>query len=141
LEVRLRNIDVATAFVSAINAHDVGQIANLASEDHEFIDSSGRSICGREAVCAAWRGYFAFCPDYWVKADEVIGGANCVALFGAAGGTIIEAGCRYAANEWRIPAAWRAVIRQDLMECWQVYADIKPVYDIVDRLQPSGRDG
>ncbi len=131
----MRDVDVATWFVNAINAHDVERIAHLASSDHEFIDSLGRSVCGRDAVCAAWQGYFAFCPDYWVKADEVIGGGDCVALFGAAGGTIVEAGHVRAANEWRIPVAWRAVIRHDLVERWHVYADLKPVYDILARQQ------
>jgi ketosteroid isomerase-like protein len=130
-------------FVDAVNAHDAEKIAALVSSDHEFIDSLGGSVRGREAVRIAWHGYFAFCPDYWVNADEIIGGGNCVALFGHAGGTIIEDGKLLAANEWRIPAAWRAVIKDGLVECWQVYADNKSVYDILapqSAQQPAGAE-
>lgn len=122
-------------FVKAINARDVEGIAALASADHEFIDSLGGSLRGREPVCAAWQAYFALCPDYWVRVDEIINGGNCVALFGTAGGTIVAAGGRGASNQWCVAAAWRAVIGLGLVECWQVYADNKPMYDILARLQ------
>jgi len=133
----VRDVDVVMRFVDAVNTHDAEKIAALASADHEFIDSLGGSVRGRDAVRAAWLGYFAFCPDYWVKADEIIGGGACVALFGQAGGTIVEDGKLHPANEWRIPAAWRALIKDGLVECWQVYADNKPVYDILARLQSA----
>lgn len=129
----MRDVDVVTRFVEAINAHAPERIAALASLDHEFIDSLGGSVRGREAVRAAWQGYFAFCPDYWVRPDEIIGG-NCVVVFGQAGGTITEAGQLRTANAWRIPAAWRAVVKGDLVERWQVYANNKPVHDILARL-------
>jgi ketosteroid isomerase-like protein len=130
----VRDVDVVRQFVDAINAHDVERIANLASVDHEFVDGLGNSVRGREAACAAWQGYFAFCPDCWIRSDAMIGGGDCVALFGEAGGTVVENGNLLAANEWRVPAAWRAVVKSDLVERWQVFADNKPVYDILARL-------
>lgn len=136
----MRDVDVVTRFVQAINVRDADRIAALASLDHEFIDSRGGSVCGREAVRVAWQGYFAFCSDYWVRPDEVISCGACVVVFGEAGGIIIETGQLLAANAWRIPAAWRAVVKGDLVERWQVYADNGPVYDILARL-PSGAAG
>lgn len=129
----MKDVGVAMQFVKAINAHDVDGIAELVSLNHEFIDSLGGSVRGREPVRAAWRAYFALCPNYWIRPDEVIGGADCVAIFGEAGGTIVEVGNLLAANEWRVPAAWRAATKDGLVERWQVFADNKPVYDIVAR--------
>ena len=52
-----------------------------------------------------------------------------VAVFGAAGGTI-------AGTKWRTPAAWLAVVQDDLVKEWRVYADNKPVYDILAKSNP-----
>lgn len=131
----MRKADVVMQLVKAINAHDVEGIANVASVDHEFIDSLGGVLRGRDAVCAAWWAYFSFCPDYWVIVDEIIDGGSCVALFGTAGGNIVSRDGQGAPIGWRVTSAWRAVVKQGLVACWQVYADNKPVYDILARLQ------
>lgn len=131
----MQNTDVVMQLVKAINAHDIEGIASAASVDHEFIDSLGGVLRGRDAVCTAWRAYFAFCPDYWVEVDEIIDGGSCVALFGKAGGNIVSGDGQGASNGWRVTAAWRAVVKQGWVACWQVYADNKPVYDILARLQ------
>ena len=34
-------------------------------------------------------------------------------------------------KSWRIPAAWRAVVRDGQIAEWQVYADNKPVYELL----------
>ena len=64
------------------------------------------------------------CPDYWVSHEEILQNGNIVAVFGAAGGTI-------RADRWRTPAAWMAVVQDGLVKEWRVYADNKPVYDIL----------
>jgi hypothetical protein len=56
-----------------------------------------------------------------------------VAVFGAAGGTISADGKLPAENKWRIPASWLAVVENGLVKEWRVYADNKPVYDILAR--------
>jgi ketosteroid isomerase-like protein len=125
--------EVVVAFLAVINTHNADGVASMLSDDHEFIDSLGHALVGRDAVRAAWQGYFAFCPDYRVEADDVIADGNCVAAFGAAGGTISDGAALPVANAWRIPAAWRAVVKDGLVKRWQVYADNKPVYDILAR--------
>ena len=111
-------------FLHAINRRDADQLALRMTEDHEFIDSLGQTVRGRETMRAGWRGYYSFCPDYWVSHEEVLANGNVVAVFGAAGGTI-------AGTEWRTPAAWLAVVENGLLKRWRVYADNKPVYDIL----------
>jgi hypothetical protein len=79
---------------------------------------------GREAMRKGWQSYFGLCPDYWVSHEEVFSNRNQVAVFGAAGGTI-------GGDQWRVTAAWLAIVENGLVKEWRVYADNKPVYDIL----------
>lgn len=126
-------VETVLEFLHRINQRDPDKLVELMTEDHVFVDSLGNSTQGREKMRAAWRGYYAFCPDYWVTHEEIFPNGQTVAVFGAAGGTIAAQGDLPAANKWRIPAAWLAVVQGDLVEEWRVYADNKPVYDIVSR--------
>ncbi len=125
-------------FMDRINQRDADKLAELMTEDHVFIDSLGNSVRGREKMRAGWRGYYAFCPDYWVSHEDIFENGNLVAVFGAAGGTIAENGKLPQENKWRTPAAWLAVVEKGLVKEWRVYADNKPVYDIVAR-EKAGR--
>jgi hypothetical protein len=70
-----------------------------------------------------------------VTHEEVLGDGKVVAVFGAAGGTIAAGAGGSAAlpenGKWRTNAAWLAVVENGLIKKWQVYADNKPVYDIL----------
>jgi hypothetical protein len=59
-----------------------------------------------------------------------------VAVFGSAGGTIAANGKLPPENKWRAAAAWLAVVENRLVKEWRVYADNKPVYDIMARSKP-----
>jgi ketosteroid isomerase-like protein len=118
-------------FLDRINQRDADKLAELMTEDHLFIDSLGQSVCGREPMRAAWQHYFSFCPDYTVSHKEIFSSGNLVAVFGEAAGTIAADGKLSAENNWRIPAAWRAMVQNGLLKEWRVYADNKPVYDII----------
>ena len=77
---------------------------------------------------AGWCGYFAMCPDYRIQADDIMTKAWVVFAVGEAGGTIDGI-------PWRTPAAWKAVIRDGRVAEWRVFADNKPVYEILARRQ------
>ena len=111
-------------FVTAINNHDLQALRELMSPDHIFVDSLGNRVQGVASMHAGWRGYFTMCPDYWIRLDETISEGSTVLAVGEAGGTIDGA-------SWRTPAAWKAVIRDNLVSEWQVFADNKPVYEIL----------
>jgi hypothetical protein len=64
------------------------------------------------------------CPDYWVRADHVVAENDVVLAAGEAGGTIDGVA-------WRTPAAWKAVILGDRVAEWRVFADNKPVCEIL----------
>jgi ketosteroid isomerase-like protein len=129
-------VEALLAFLDAINQHDADRLAALMTEDHVFIDSLGKSVQGRETMRAGWRGYFTLCPDYRVSHEDIFHNAGVVAAFGVAGGTIRINGNLDPENRWQSPAAWRAVVRDGLIREFRVYADNKPVYDILARQPP-----
>ena len=129
-------VEALLAFLHAINLHDADRLAGLMTEDHVFIDSLGKSVQGRETMRAGWRGYFALCPDYRVSHEDIFHNDGVVAAFGVAGGTIRINGNLLPENRWQSPAGWRAVISNGLVREFRVYADNKPVYDILAKQPP-----
>jgi ketosteroid isomerase-like protein len=120
--------DVFKQFLAAVNRHDMTALAALLAADHLFVDSVGNHVRGSKSMEAGWRGYFAMCPDYWIRADQAIASDETVLVVGEAGGTIDGVA-------WRTPAAWKAVIRDGRLVEWRVFADNKPVYEILARRQ------
>jgi len=115
-------------FVIAINDHDVQSLTALMTADHVFVDSVGNRVHSAASMEAGWRSYFAMCPDYWIRTDNVTAEDGVVLAVGEAGGTIDGV-------SWKTPAAWKAVIRDGKVKEWRVFADNKPVYEILARRQ------
>ena len=132
-------VDTVLKFIELINQHSADTLAELMTEDHVFIDSLGQSVSGREQMRLGWQGYFAFCPDYWVSHEQMLSSGALVAVFGAAGGTIAADGKLPPENKWRTSAAWLAIVDSGLVKQWRVYADNKPVYDIIARSRLNPR--
>jgi ketosteroid isomerase-like protein len=120
----MKSEEVFELFIAAINRHDVAALASLMTQDHIFIDSLGNRVSGAAPMEAGWRGYFAMCPNYRIRTDQHISRDSIVLAAGEAGRTINGA-------EWKTPAAWKAVIREDMVAKWQVFADNKPAYEIL----------
>ena len=113
-------------FVRCINAHDSKGIVSLCTADHIFIDSLGSRLSGLERLEQAWAGYFSLFPDYHIDIEAAAAQNAVVLASGFASAT-------YAVSKkpWRIPAAWRAIVRNGQIAEWQVYADNKPVYELL----------
>jgi ketosteroid isomerase-like protein len=124
----LNSIATFKQFVSAINSRDTRALTALMTTDHMFVDSLGNRVDGASSMEAGWRGYFAMCPDYWIQADDVAAEGAVALAAGEAGGTIDGVA-------WRTPAAWKAVVRDGRVAEWRVFADNKPVYEILARRQ------
>jgi ketosteroid isomerase-like protein len=120
--------EVFRQFATGINRHDVATLVALMTDDHVFVDSVGNRVQGTTAMEAGWRGYFAMCPDYRIQADVVMAQGDAVLAVGQAGGTIDGVA-------WETPAAWKAVLRHGKVAEWRVFADNKPVYEILARRQ------
>lgn len=116
-------------FATAINSHNVEALTALMTPDHVFPDSVGNRVRGATSMDVGWRSYFTMCPDYWIQADTAIAESGTVLAVGEAGGTIDGVA-------WRTPAAWKAVIRDGTVLEWRVFADNKPVYEILARRKP-----
>jgi ketosteroid isomerase-like protein len=123
--------DVALAFVDRINRHDVGGLVALMTEDHRFVDGLGQEVRSREQMETAWLGYFAWFPDYSIQVDDALSDGSVVALFGTAQGTYSVKGALPAPTHWKIPAAWKAGVRNERVSEWRVYADNEPVWKVM----------
>ncbi len=122
--------EVLDKWLAAINAHDAAALAALMTGDHLFVDSLGNRVTGAKSMEAGWKGYFAMCPDYWVRREHAMSEGGTMLVDGEAGGTIDG-------HSWRTPAAWRIVIRDGRVAEWHVFADNKPVYEILRMRQPA----
>jgi len=121
-------------FVEAINEHNVEKICSLMTDDHKFIDSQGIAVVGKVKMRAGWTGYFQLFPDYKIEVTDIFIREDTIAAFGFAGGTF--KGLReQKGNSWRLPASWKAVVKNEKIQLWQVYADAKIPYDIISRSQ------
>lgn len=121
---------VARQLVARINAHDLEGLLALCDPDVVLTDALGRHVHGRESVGKAWRFYFELFPDYRLDVVESLAAGGLVALFGRAFGTLASASDPREAW-WSIPAAWRVKVAGGLVAELQVYADNKPVYEIL----------
>ena len=99
-------IETVLDFLDRINKRDADNLAELMMEDHKFVDSLGNTMQGREKMRVGWRGYYLFCPDYWVTHEEILGNGNIVAVFRAAGGTMAANGKLPPENKWRRLPGW-----------------------------------
>ena len=125
----MTNTQTILALIDRINAHDVEALSALMSYDHTFIDAHGKQVSGREKMIAGWRGYFEWFPDYYIEVTDVFEDDDRLALFGFAGG-------RFKNNEgesWRLPAAWKAIVKDSRVTLWQVFADTMIPFQIIER--------
>jgi ketosteroid isomerase-like protein len=125
------NENAALEFVDAINHGNVEKLGCLLTGDHLFIDSQGNQLQGKEKMMEAWKGYFALFPDYRIEIEEWMGKGSLICLFGFASATYTNKETNDN-HYWKIPAAWKAIIENDLIKQWQVYADNSVVIEIVN---------
>jgi ketosteroid isomerase-like protein len=133
-------IDVAQAFVAAINRQDVEELVALMTPEHCFTDSLGNMARGRESMRQGWTLYFQMVPDYSLAIDETYTQGAAVVMLGTARGTYSHAfetvqqtgmptpdGTSKQAQRWQTPAAVRARIEDGKVAEWRVYADNEPL--------------
>lgn len=116
----MENIDVVRRFIARINDHDVDGLSAVLTEDHRFIDSLGSVFIGRETLRAGWADYFRLVSEYRITVDEFAGAGSSLLLAGWVAG-------RSGGVDWKVPAAWRAVVRDGQIAEWQVYVDNEPL--------------
>ena len=137
----MENRETILAFIRSINARDADGLGELMSDDHRFVDALGNEVVGKEKMIPGWRGYFEWFPDYRIEVSEIIAkpsdshdssgtdNGQSFAMFGFAGGS-------FKGNSdasWRLPAAWKAIVKDGCVALWQVYADTKIQFEAMRR--------
>jgi ketosteroid isomerase-like protein len=105
---------IALRFNERINARDLTGLAGHMTEDHTFIDVSGKVTVGRDKMILGWFSFFESYPDY----------RNNFIHLEVQGTKVIMLGfseCSYASLNG--PAIWTAEIRDGLVAEWRVYED------------------
>jgi len=116
---------IVLRFAEAVEHADAGALSDCITEDHVFVDSDGGRIEGRGAVLEAWSGFFQLVRDYRLGIEQTLSDGDTVVLLGTASGVCgrkAEGG-----RSWRVPAAWRAVVRGDRVALWQVFVNPEPI--------------
>jgi len=111
--------EIVLLFIEAINSADIDSIVNLMSEDHIFIDSGDGKYQGKENMKQGWIEYFKMFPDYRIEITDIIDKGSHIGVFGYANGSYQGSGnCRF-----RIPASWKAIVKDQRIKHWQIYCD------------------
>lgn len=134
-------INVVKAFIAAINRRNLIEISDLITEDHTFVDSTGRIVSRRKNMTAGWEGYFRMFPDYEIRVENILGDQNRVEVFGSAVGTYNGKRGFIAGNRIEMPAAWKAIVANGKIKRWQVYADWTEGYRIIEEDKQAGEPG
>ena len=127
-------IDITLDQINAINAANINELYNLMTEDHLFIDTHDNNVIGRKNMKRSWIDYFVMFPDYKIEVKEILQKEDLVCIFGYASGTCKNLRNKENSNYWRVPAVWTAIIKDNLVKQWQVYADNIMVMDIINRV-------
>jgi hypothetical protein len=120
-------------FIEAINKANIDGILNLMADDHILIDSQDNKMTGKDNLRQAWIGYFELFPDYKIEVNEILEKDFLTCILGSASGTYKNLKNIDNSNYWKIPIACAAIIKDDQIKQWQIYADNIIVMDIINR--------
>ena len=121
-------IRIVQAFNNAINDGNVEQLSSLMTEDHTFIDASGTAHSGVKEMTEGWKEFFHMFPDYKIEAVDITQNDSTIGVFGYASGSY--KGIKN--NYFRIPASWKAIVKEGKIKHWQVYCEMKEIEKIVE---------
>jgi len=124
---------VALKYIDAINTADIDKLYKLMPDDHLFIDAHNNKVIGRDNMRISWIGYFAMFPDYKIEVNEILEKGSLICIIGYASGTYKGLKNKENSNYWRVPAAWTAIIENNKVKQWQVYADNVFAIEIYNR--------
>jgi hypothetical protein len=70
-------------------------------------------------------------PDYTIAHSDIFANGEIVAVFGSAQGTFSKDGALRREDFWKMPAAWRAIVKDGKVARWEVFADNEPIRAIM----------
>jgi len=89
---RTTPVEVALAFVDAINRKDTDCLAELMTADHKFIDGDGSEHVGKDPRKMGWSEHPALIPDLTLSISDTDSANDKVILLGWSSGTLIQDG-------------------------------------------------
>ncbi len=104
-------------FVEALNAHDLGGLAALMTEDFSYIDSWREGVEGREKVLVGLERLFGSDPEFGVTVEQITYRAPNVLMAGRI--TSAQFGDKRR-------AVWRISCDGERLSQWQSWADGGP---------------
>jgi hypothetical protein len=105
---------VALQFNECINNQDLNALARLMTDDHAFIDREGKVSQPKQAMVQAWKRFFEMFPKYRNTFNCVQSKDHLVAILGYA---------YWSEKQPYDPVIWTAIIVNDLVQEWRLYAD------------------
>ena len=108
-------VGIVNAFNAAINDRDLDALAALMTPDHQFIDTEGSKVAGKEACVAAWRSFFDSFPDYRNVFEDIRSEGDRVVAVG-------HSLCSFLPLAG--PAEWHADVRDRQIAEWRVVVPI-----------------
>lgn len=126
--------EVAMAFVNAINSKDVGRLADLMTVDHKFIDGDGSEHDGKDQMQVGWEEHLKLIPHLTLTISGHFEEEDTAVLLGWSSGTVIQNGELKKENYWRVPSAWRVLVKSEKVAVWQLYANQFALHEIYDRI-------
>jgi len=119
------------SFIHQINTQNVEGICSLMTDDHTFIDNVGNKFEGKAMMGEGWKGYFSMFPDYKITVTQIMRSGNDALLCGIAEGTYQNRKEKEA--HFKVPAAWKAIVENGKIKLWQVFADTKVQFDVIEK--------
>lgn len=117
-------VRTALRLVNEINRHDVAAIGLLLARDHLLVEPGGREVRGPEKAQEAWSACFDRYPEYRIVIEDTLEAGPVVGMMGSVSGTTRAAqGTSESARRWKMPAAWKLVVRDGRVERFQIFAD------------------
>ena len=128
------DLKIVLDFIDAINSADIDRLYNLMSNDHIFIDSRDNAMTGNNNMKKAWTGYFDLFPDYKIEITDTLQNDSIIVILGYASGTYRANNNNIDSNNHcKVPAAWKAIVADNKIKLWQVYADNSVTIEIMNK--------
>ena len=134
-----KEIRIVQSFNNAINEGNVERLSSLMAEDHTFIDASGAAHSGVKEMTEGWKDFFRMFPDYKNNFERILQDGNLVVALGTACGTYNGNRGLIPENQMRWTAAWKAIVENDKIKLWQVYADWSESIKIIEEDQKADK--
>jgi hypothetical protein len=104
----------AVEFNECINRRDLDGLSRLMTDDHTFIDRDGKAAQPKKVMIESWKQFFELFPEYKNAFTRVESKENLVVMLGYA---------FWSQEQPYDPAIWTALIHEDLVREWRIYAD------------------